>query len=317
MKQEIFNICLYLCNILVIIIICSLFYIKINKQKTYKHKCGDHKSTEPFEPYNGSYTNGFSINNILCSNFDVSSNFTTSANMTFYNIIESDSNKTDKNKTISITKDGNISGVKTLSSTNITNSNKITSKDISNSNIIETKDLTASNNIKVNSLNNIMIGEITLLDALYPVGSIYISINKKDPNTFIGGKWEQITDKFLWCGNNKSTALTTGGAYNVKLSVDNLPSHNHELQQLQLDNQPYNAFACMLPDYDYKYSLLNTSEIVRASCSRTERKKMFKPLNKAVRANENDWLKIANTGGNKEFSIIPPYTTVFAWIRKE
>lgn len=314
MKQEIFNICLYLCNILVIIIICSLFYVKINKSH---HKCNKQLSKESFKPYNNDYNNGIDISTIRCSDVLCTKVFTMSAPMTFHNTTKADDKASDTNKTIEITKDGNISGVKTLSSTDIVNSNKITTKDITNSNTISTKDLTASNNIKVNSLNNIMIGDITLLDALYPIGSIYISINKTNPNTFIGGKWEQITDKFLWCGNNKSTALTTGGAYNVKLSIDNLPSHNHELQQLQLDYQSYNLFNCAFPSYKYKYSLLNTSEIVRPSCSKTERKKMFKPLDKASRANENDWLKIANTGGNKEFSIIPPYTTVFAWIRKE
>ena len=314
MKQEIFNICLYLCNILVIIIICSLFYVKINKSH---HKCNKQLSKEPFKPYNNDYNDGIDIKTVKCSNVLCDKAFTTSAPLTFHQTTSTDSTPNDNNITMKLTTDGNISGVKTLSSTDIVNSNKITTKDITNTNVIETKDITASNNIKVNSLNNIMIGDITLLDALYPVGSIYISINKTNPNAFIGGKWEQITDKFLLCGNSKSTALTTGGAYNVKLSVDNLPSHNHELQQLQLDYQPYNLFQCMLPSYKYKYSLLNTSEIVRSSCSKTERKKMFKPLDKASRANENDWLKIANTGGNKEFSIIPPYTTVFAWIRKE
>ena len=321
MKQEIFNICLYLCNILVIIIICSLFYVKINKQKTYQHKCGKNNLLESFKPYNDSYDKGFSIDNVLCSNLDISQTLNAGANMIFYNTTKDDSSKTDKNKTISISKDGNISGVKTLSSTDIKNSNKISSKDISNSNIIETKDLTASNNIKVNSLNNIMIGNITLLDALYPIGSIYISTNKKDPNTFIGGKWEQITDKFLWCGNNNSTALTTGGSYNVKLSVDNLPSHNHELLQLILYDRNANVFNCIQSSYKYKYSLLNTSPILNTSCHKSEQQKHFESLDKApyVKGSNgyNDWLKIANTGGNKEFSIIPPYTTVFAWIRKE
>lgn len=34
-------------------------------------------------------------------------------------------------------------------------------------------------------------------------------------------------DKFLWCCNNNLGSNKTGGTYDVTLTVDNLPSHNH------------------------------------------------------------------------------------------
>ena len=34
-------------------------------------------------------------------------------------------------------------------------------------------------------------------------------------------------DKFLWCCNNDLGSNKTGGTYDVTLTIDNLPSHNH------------------------------------------------------------------------------------------
>ena len=65
----------------------------------------------------------------------------------------------------------------------------------------------------------------------------------------------------------------------------------------------------------HRYSLLNTKNIVYGSCFDKEQEKQFKPLDGAERKHDNDWLKIANTGGNKAFSIMPPYYRVYCWRR--
>ena len=49
------------------------------------------------------------------------------------------------------------------------------------------------------------------LAKLYPVGSVYISVNDTDPGTFIGGTWERIKDRFLLAAGNTYAAGSTGG----------------------------------------------------------------------------------------------------------
>ena len=71
-----------------------------------------------------------------------------------------------------------------------------------------------------------------LIDILYPVGSIYMSVNSTSPATLFGGTWEQIKDRFLLSAGNTYTAGATGGEATHKLTVNEMPSHNHNSRSL-------------------------------------------------------------------------------------
>lgn len=73
-----------------------------------------------------------------------------------------------------------------------------------------------------------------LLNLIYPVGSIYISVNSTSPHDLFGGTWEQIKDRFLLaCGSTYSNGSTGGSATHIHstgnhtLTVNEIPSHNH------------------------------------------------------------------------------------------
>lgn len=65
----------------------------------------------------------------------------------------------------------------------------------------------------------------TLLDAVYPVGSVYISYNTTSPATLFGGTWSAITG-FPWL-HGTTTPGTTGGEQEHTLSISEMPSHSH------------------------------------------------------------------------------------------
>ena len=67
-----------------------------------------------------------------------------------------------------------------------------------------------------------------ILEAVYPIGSIYMSVNKTSPATLFGGTWEAIQGKFL-LGADSGTykAGTTGGEATHTLTTSEMPSHNH------------------------------------------------------------------------------------------
>lgn len=73
---------------------------------------------------------------------------------------------------------------------------------------------------------------------IYPVGSIYMSINNVNPSTLFGGTWEQIKDTFLLSAGDTYTAGNTGGEATHTLTVNEIPSHRHP--GLTVTEQPAN-----------------------------------------------------------------------------
>ena len=64
-----------------------------------------------------------------------------------------------------------------------------------------------------------------LIDVIYPVGSIYMSVNSVDPSTLFGGTWEQIEDKFLLASGTSYSNGETGGSEDAVVV-----NHNHLIQ---------------------------------------------------------------------------------------
>lgn len=75
--------------------------------------------------------------------------------------------------------------------------------------------------------------------SIYPIGSIYMSVNNVDPSTVFGGTWQQIKDCFLLaCGDTYNNGETGGAANhtpsgavgNHTLTVDEMPAHTHVVE---------------------------------------------------------------------------------------
>ena len=71
-----------------------------------------------------------------------------------------------------------------------------------------------------------------LINAIYPIGSIYMSTQNVSPATFLGGTWNQIQGRFLLGASSTYTAGTTGGEATHTLTVNEMPSHNHTAQRV-------------------------------------------------------------------------------------
>ena len=91
----------------------------------------------------------------------------------------------------------------------------------------------------------------SLVNAIYPVGAVYISASSTSPATLFGGTWEQIKGRFLlstgkpddnsntaygtnltYNGSTKynETAGSTGGESLHTLTIAQMPSHSHTLE---------------------------------------------------------------------------------------
>lgn len=99
-------------------------------------------------------------------------------------------------------------------------------------------DVNASGNI--NASGNLYLNGKSFLNMLYPVGSIYLSVNSTNPGTIFGGTWVQISGAFLYgttltsgtagaTGNGTGTATgaSSGSTGSTAITVDQMPWHNH------------------------------------------------------------------------------------------
>ena len=78
---------------------------------------------------------------------------------------------------------------------------------------------------------------VNLLDIVYPVGSIYQSMNATSPADSIGGTWTKIKT-FLY---GADTAKKTGGETTHTLTVNEMPAHSHSVNLHYADNSGNNT----------------------------------------------------------------------------
>lgn len=74
----------------------------------------------------------------------------------------------------------------------------------------------------------------TLMNMVYPVGSIYMSVNATSPASLFGGTWESLGGRFLIGQDGTYTAGSTGGEAAHTLTIDEMPSHGHGYRQMNV-----------------------------------------------------------------------------------
>ena len=82
---------------------------------------------------------------------------------------------------------------------------------------------------------DILYAPKNIVETVYPVGSIYLSVNDINPNILFGfGTWERIQDKFLLGAGAQFPAGTEGGEIEHTLTELEMPAHDHEFDRHQL-----------------------------------------------------------------------------------
>lgn len=72
----------------------------------------------------------------------------------------------------------------------------------------------------------------SVIDLIYPIGSVYISMGQ-NPNTLFGGTWVQLSGQYLlaWSEGYGSTGGSLGTG-STTLGVEHIPWHTHSIPQL-------------------------------------------------------------------------------------
>ena len=149
-----------------------------------------------------------------------------------------------------------------------------------------------------------------IINLIYPVGSIYTSMQNTDPGTmFENTTWERITDRFLWCANDGQGSNQTGGTYDVTLTTNNLPSHNHTFAGTEQAGQLFGIYAD--PNYGTTGGYISRTHWSQHNARGTEASLGVANYHLTFTPSGT----ISNTGSGEKFSVIPPYISVFCWKR--
>lgn len=79
-------------------------------------------------------------------------------------------------------------------------------------------------------------GKVKASVDIYPVGSIYMSVNSTSPASLFGGTWTQLKDRFLLGTGDIYPNGGTGGESTHTLSIDEMPSHRHQFDKTSYTN---------------------------------------------------------------------------------
>ena len=168
-------------------------------------------------------------------------------------------------------------------------------------------DVTVAGQLAAGSL---IVGGRTLLDLMYPVGSLYLSTAETDPGTTLGGTWQRIEDRFLLAAGQTYTAGATGGQAVQTLTEQHLPPHIHHLEGFtSVDSTTHDHGVPNIAQggsgsgaYAESWSGGSGSRELRSD---------------AICINHDHTVDLDSqpTGGGQSFDILPPYLAVYVWQR--
>ncbi len=153
------------------------------------------------------------------------------------------------------------------------------------------------------------INNKTIFDLIYPVGSIYMSVNSTNPGNLFGGTWTAWGQGRVPVGVNTSGTFNSvekiGGSETHKLTVAQMPSHTHT-QNSHRHN--YGRPALFGGENNDDGSIFTPRYSGRTSSQ--------------YKGNSNGWTEMSyttatnqNTGGGEAHNNLQPYITCYMWKR--
>lgn len=145
-----------------------------------------------------------------------------------------------------------------------------------------------------NQNNKEYINSRLTLSDIYPVGSIYLSVNSTSPASLFGGVWERIQDKFLLGASDTYPAGLPGGEAAHTLTENEMPKHKHGLFTDMAGYGGASPTGNYLKMYD--------NDVINGYATNTD-------------VIYNGWQGMSEVGNNQPHNNMPPYLAVYMWKR--
>jgi len=151
-----------------------------------------------------------------------------------------------------------------------------------------------------------------IVDSIYPVGSIYMSVNSTSPDILFGGTWSQLQNRFLLGAGSSYTAGNTGGASTVTLTTSQIPSHTHT----------FTGSSATTSSDSHTHTVPNTKGDNSGSGNKCESWASASASGRTVTTSSDSHTHTltakgtnSSTGGGGSHNNMPPYLVVYMWKR--
>lgn len=163
----------------------------------------------------------------------------------------------------------------------------------------------ATNDSNGDKIDDTYLKKATVIDVIYPVGSIYMSMSATNPAALFGvGTWERISQGRMLLGADDSTykAGATGGEATHTLTAEEMPAHSHTGTTSTNGEHSHGV-----RDADYHDGYGDSFDSGDHGPQRY--------IQTTNAGNHNHTFTTDNSGGNQAHNNMPPYLVCYIWQR--
>ena len=142
----------------------------------------------------------------------------------------------------------------------------------------------------------------SLFDLIYPIGSIYMSVNSTSPAILFGGTWEAMpAGRVLLAQGENYAAGSTGGEATHTLTINEMPAHSHSGTTNSTGDHTHSSYGAQGGTRKRNWAGANDN---------------YDPNYPTGSAGTHSHtVSIANTGGGAAHNNMQPYLAVYMWKR--
>lgn len=166
---------------------------------------------------------------------------------------------------------------------------------------------------------NAKLNKSELLDLVYPVGAIYLSVNSTSPTTLFGGIWEEYASGRTIIGQGTSDLMYSAGAVGGEskhtITLNELPNHSHPCNTVNSGETTFRTLATETGTGMTSSGLLSASSDEKLENIPNYNGSNYLTLNNINLNISNHTHTIGSIGAGASHNNMPPYIVCYIWKR--
>lgn len=183
------------------------------------------------------------------------------------------------------------------------------------------EDLQHYSNINASMSNRIEEIKTKLIDFIYPVGSIYMSMDDIHPDMKFGGVWDRITDRYIVGAGCTYQVGSIGGEDSHTLSIEEMPTHKHNISITEDGKHAHKPgtltgqYRCYKEDANGEYVGAIEHHIGESGEMALRGSVKIMAGKTEETGSHTHTVTLEETGKGNSFNLLPPYIAINIWKR--